>query len=307
MSFTSFLTDRQADAKNRSDAQQHTTSSQLFGSTSFQSTATPSSASTSAPAAATSADPAAPSASDLFQTAAFDPARLHPLAQLGDNLDYLALDDAKLNETPGAQTALPSRGWSDELCYGTGTTYLSGLAIGGLWGLREGAFRPLGTASSTKLRINSILNACTRRGTFMGNSLGVLALFYNAVNATIDSYRGQHDLAGGLAAGAISGALFRAPGEFTSRYRYCVSSTLMSLFPFPLKSSWRTSISRWRNTHDGSRRCLVVRQDAALLKKRARKQGPASLVWKLACLALVVGYNTRVVFSVLVLAPPFLS
>lgn len=149
---------------------------------------------------------------------------MHPLAQLSDNLDYLTLDEAKLNETPGAKTALPSRGWSDELCYGTGTTYLSGLAIGGLWGLREGAFRPLGTASSAKLRINSILNACTRRGTFMGNSLGVLALFYNGVNATIDSYRGQHDLAGGLAAGAISGALFRAPCESQSRRPKCSRS-----------------------------------------------------------------------------------
>jgi hypothetical protein len=64
-------------------------------------------------------------ASDLIM-AAYDPAKLHPLAELGDKLDYLLLDDDKTNELPGAGTAIPSRGWSDDLCYGTGTMYLSG-------------------------------------------------------------------------------------------------------------------------------------------------------------------------------------
>lgn len=64
-------------------------------------------------------------ASDLLM-GAYDPTKLHPLADLGDKLDYLLLDDDKTNELPGAGTAIPSRGWSDDLCYGTGTMYLSG-------------------------------------------------------------------------------------------------------------------------------------------------------------------------------------
>ena len=64
-------------------------------------------------------------ASDLLM-AAYDPAKLHPLADLGDKLDYLLLDDDKTNELPGAGTAIPSRGWGDDLCYGTGTMYLTG-------------------------------------------------------------------------------------------------------------------------------------------------------------------------------------
>ena len=62
---------------------------------------------------------------------AFDATRLHPLAGIGDQgqLDYLLLDDDKLNSLPGAQTALPSRGWTDDLCYGTGTTYLTGKPV----------------------------------------------------------------------------------------------------------------------------------------------------------------------------------
>lgn len=64
-------------------------------------------------------------ASDLL-LGAYDPAKLHPMAGLGDKLDYLLLEDDKTTDLPGAGTAIPSRGWGDDLCYGTGTMYLSG-------------------------------------------------------------------------------------------------------------------------------------------------------------------------------------
>lgn len=64
-------------------------------------------------------------ASDLL-LGAYDPAKLHPMAGLEDKLDFLLLEDDKTSELPGSGTAIPSRGWSDDLCYGTGTMYLSG-------------------------------------------------------------------------------------------------------------------------------------------------------------------------------------
>ena len=67
----------------------------------------------------------APTASDLL-LGAYDPTKLHPMADIGDKLDYLLLDDDKVSDLPGSGTAMPSRGWSDDLCYGTGTMYLSG-------------------------------------------------------------------------------------------------------------------------------------------------------------------------------------
>jgi import inner membrane translocase subunit TIM23 len=68
-------------------------------------------------------DMQAPTAAQMLSNAA----SLHPLAQLqSQDLDYLELDDGKLSGIEGGQTVLPSRGWGDELCYGTGTTYLSG-------------------------------------------------------------------------------------------------------------------------------------------------------------------------------------
>lgn len=74
---------------------------------------------------ATSPDNAV-TASDLL-LGAYDPTKLHPIAGLGEKLDYLLLEDDKTSELPGAGTAIPSRGWSDDLCYGTGTMYLSGV------------------------------------------------------------------------------------------------------------------------------------------------------------------------------------
>ncbi|EKM81937.1 hypothetical protein AGABI1DRAFT_112126 [Agaricus bisporus var. burnettii JB137-S8] len=182
----------------------------LFSSSSdsSKSSSAPSGADYASPGDAPSNLEHAPTANDLLM-AAYDPAKLHPLAGLGDKLDYLLLDDDKTSDLPGAGTAIPSRGWSDDLCYGTGTMYLSGLAVGGLWGLREGARRPL-AVSNTRLRINSVLNSITRRGTFIGNSAGVMALVYNAINSSIDAARGKHDTLGSMAAGAVTGALYKS-------------------------------------------------------------------------------------------------
>ena len=182
---------------------------ELFNSANFRSTATPSASPTAGPSTPSStgtlpdadananappttpASSAAPSALDTF-SAAYDPSKLHPLAGLGDNLDFLQLEEDKLTDVHGAQSVLPSRGWTDDLCVGTGTTYLSGehgdsnesfvpspspidhglghdhdlafvtsnalfsnshrlgLAVGGMWGFREGLARPLGNNASFK-------------------------------------------------------------------------------------------------------------------------------------------------------------
>ena len=47
-----------------------------------------------------------------------------------------------------------------------------GGTLGGFWGLYEGLRNP--EARTTKLRINSVLNACARRAPFLGNNLSVV-------------------------------------------------------------------------------------------------------------------------------------
>ena len=120
-----------------------------------------------------------------------------------------------------------------------------GLGVGGVWGLREGVHRPL-AVSNTRLRINSVLNSVTRRGTFIGNSAGVLgmsiqclassapdsyarlALVYNGINSSIDHWRGRHDTVGSMIAGALTGAIYKSTGA-----SFCLLSSI-PLLTFPI-------------------------------------------------------------------------
>ncbi|KAI8938425.1 hypothetical protein NX059_004318 [Plenodomus lindquistii] len=137
----------------------------------------------------------------------YDPSQLHPLAGLNqDTLDYLSLEDSVLSDN---QSVLPSRGWSDDLCYGTGVSYLSALSVGGVWGLAEG-LKKNPASMPPRLRLNGVLNAVTRRGPFLGNSAGVIAMVYNGLNSTIGYYRGKHDMTNSVVAGALSGAIFKS-------------------------------------------------------------------------------------------------
>ncbi|CAK7223820.1 Mitochondrial import inner membrane translocase subunit tim23 [Sporothrix bragantina] len=146
----------------------------------------------------------------FLQSSAFaDPTQLHPLAGLNkETLEYISMEDSALSDLPGSQSVLPSRGFTDDLCYGAGITYLTALTIGGAWGLQEGLRRSAG--QPPKLRLNSVLNAVTRRGPFLGNSAGVVAIAYNCINSYIGYLRGRHDAANSVIAGGLSGMLFKS-------------------------------------------------------------------------------------------------
>ncbi|KAH7326376.1 mitochondrial import inner membrane translocase subunit tim23 [Stachybotrys elegans] len=155
-------------------------------------------------------DPSQGQGVDAFlQSSTFaDPSQLHPLAGLNrDTLEYLTLEESALSDLPGSNSLIPSRGFTDDLCYGTGVTYLTGLSIGGAWGLSEGLRRSEG--QPPKLRLNSVLNAVTRRGPFLGNSAGAVAIVYNIINWNIGYLRGKHDAANTIAAGTLAGAVFK--------------------------------------------------------------------------------------------------
>lgn len=152
-------------------------------------------------------DPNANSASS-FLNANLDTSKLHPLAGLDSGVEYFSLED---NETIHYDGLLPSRGWNDDLCYGTGVLYLSGLGVGGFSGLMEG-LRTVQADAPAKIKVNHVLNTITKRGPFLGNSMGVLGIFYNFLNSKVlFDIRGKHDSANSIVAGALAGALFRAP------------------------------------------------------------------------------------------------
>ncbi|KAL2156193.1 hypothetical protein VTH82DRAFT_938 [Thermothelomyces myriococcoides] len=201
--------------------------------------------STYQPTAATFDPTSAQGVESFLGTSSFaDPSSLHPLAGLNkDTLEYLTLEESALSDLPGSQSALPSRGFTDDLCYGTGTTYLAGLTIGGAWGLQEGLRKSVG--EPPKLRLNSVLNSVTRRGPFLGNSVGVIAICYNCINSYLGYLRGKNDAANTIAAGALSGMLFKSTrgvrqmaisGGIVATVAGCWAIARRVLFPGPKKT-----------------------------------------------------------------------
>ncbi|GEQ72137.1 hypothetical protein JCM33374_g5823 [Metschnikowia sp. JCM 33374] len=138
-----------------------------------------------------------------------DSSKLHPLAGLDKGIEYLDLEDDQLTDLENGSSIIAARNWRDNLCYGTGSLYLLGLGVGGAYGMQEGLSN-LPANSTGKLKLNTVLNHITKRGPFLGNSCGVLALIYNIFDSTIDHFRGKHDDFNSLAAGALTGALFRS-------------------------------------------------------------------------------------------------
>lgn len=74
--------------------------------------------------------------------------------------------------------------------------------------MQEGLRRSVG--EPPKLRLNSVLNSVTRRGPFLGNSAGVVAIIYNCINSYLGYLRGKNDAANTIVAGALSGMLFKS-------------------------------------------------------------------------------------------------
>lgn len=139
---------------------------------------------------------------DFMSTISLDANRLQPMSLQG--LDFLQVEDS--GPVGSSSGFAPSRGWSDDLCYGTGSSYLAGLTLGGAYGMVEGLRKSQG---ATKVRLNTTLNSITRRGPGVGNAVGVIAMLYNGTNSLIDYSRGTHDIFSSLAAGGISGAIFK--------------------------------------------------------------------------------------------------
>ena len=54
-----------------------------------------------------------------------------------------------------------------------------------------------------------------------------IALLYNGVNSSIDAMRGKHDTLGSMAAGAVTGAIFKSTGSSWS-----FSADIFSHFSF---------------------------------------------------------------------------
>lgn len=102
-----------------------------------------------------------------------------------------------------------TRSWGEKMFYRTGVSYLAGISTGGAVGLYEGLMYPNGR--TLKLRWNSVLNSCTRRGPLLANNLGVLAVLYSCIDTVAIKLRGgQDDIFNSVGSAVLTGALYRS-------------------------------------------------------------------------------------------------
>jgi import inner membrane translocase subunit TIM23 len=78
------------------------------------------------------ADFASPSSGGALPAFLNDPSIINSLSGIAaDSLDYLKIDDAVIAQAnQQVKSGLPARGFTDDLCYGTGCTYLAALSLG---------------------------------------------------------------------------------------------------------------------------------------------------------------------------------
>eukprot|EP00730_Choanoeca_flexa_P017411 TRINITY_DN8386_c0_g1_i5.p1 TRINITY_DN8386_c0_g1~~TRINITY_DN8386_c0_g1_i5.p1 ORF type:complete len:221 (+),score=31.95 TRINITY_DN8386_c0_g1_i5:97-759(+) len=101
------------------------------------------------------------------------------------------------------------RSFGEMMFYTTGSSYLTGTVFGGAYGIVEGLRHP--AATSNRLRLNTVLNAVQKRGPFLGNTLGIIALMYNISNWSISKVRGgTEDIGGHVTAATLTGLVYRA-------------------------------------------------------------------------------------------------
>lgn len=103
------------------------------------------------------------------------------------------------------------RGVVSTMFTNSGISYLLGVTLGGVYGLREGLAKT--PSSRWKVKLNSVLNHCGRHGSGAGNMLGATAILYSlyeglADNFELDQYTGPIQPPAPLFAGALTGATY---------------------------------------------------------------------------------------------------
>lgn len=67
----------------------------------------------------------------------------------------------------------------------SGISYMLGVTIGGLYGLKEGLAKT--PSSRFKVKLNSVLNHCGRYGSTLGNMMGSTAILYSLYEGLADT------------------------------------------------------------------------------------------------------------------------
>ncbi|VFV47464.1 mitochondrial import inner membrane [Lynx pardinus] len=146
---------------------------------------------------------------------------------------YLVQDTDEFILPTGANK---TRGRFELAFFTIGGCCMTGAAFGAMNGLRLG-LKETQNMPWSKPRNVQILNMVTRQGALWANTLGSLALLYSAFGVIIEKTRGAEDDLNTVAAGTMTGMLYKCTGGFRGAARGGLAGlTLTSLYA--LYNNW---------------------------------------------------------------------
>ncbi|XP_023676858.1 mitochondrial import inner membrane translocase subunit Tim23 [Paramormyrops kingsleyae] len=146
---------------------------------------------------------------------------------------YLTQDSDEFILPTGASN---TRGRFELAFFTIGGSCITGATFGALNGLRMGLVETRDMAWS-KPRNVQILNLVTRQGAMWANTLGSLALLYSAFGVVIEKARGAEDDLNTVAAGTLTGMLYKSTGGLRGAARGGLAGLAMSGL-YALYNNW---------------------------------------------------------------------
>ncbi|XP_030627497.1 mitochondrial import inner membrane translocase subunit Tim23 [Chanos chanos] len=163
-----------------------------------------------------------------------------PLTGMSPLSPYLNVDPRYLTQDSD-EFILPTganktRGRFELAFFTIGGCCITGALFGAVNGLRMGLAETRGLAWS-KPRNVQILNMVTRQGATWANTLGSLALLYSAFGVIIEKTRGAEDDLNTVAAGTMTGILYKSPGGLRGAARGGLTGLALSGL-YALYNNW---------------------------------------------------------------------
>ncbi|KAL6487468.1 hypothetical protein MHYP_G00040940 [Metynnis hypsauchen] len=163
-----------------------------------------------------------------------------PLTGMSPLSPYLNVDPRYLTQDAD-EFILPTganktRGRFELAFFTIGSCCMTGALFGAINGLRMGLSETKNMAWS-KPRNVQVLNLVTRQGATWANTLGSLALLYSVFGVVVEKARGAEDDLNTVAAGTMTGMLYKSPGGVRGAVRGGVVGLVLSGL-YALYNNW---------------------------------------------------------------------
>ncbi|PHJ15991.1 mitochondrial import inner membrane translocase, partial [Cystoisospora suis] len=112
--------------------------------------------------------------------------------------------------------------FGEKITYSAGVSYAAGLSLGGVYGVCVGLKRG---GSTARLRLNSLLNACTQYPPATAAQLATITLFYCCFSNLLGMFREDHPTNATIS-GALAGGLYKSLASWKVNTAYSVTSAL---------------------------------------------------------------------------------